>query len=71
KAPQTGLDHARLAALPVAGGTIRTIALNAAFLAAEDIGEIGMTHVIAALELENAKLDQPIDLGPLRRRRAI
>ncbi|MEM8657414.1 MAG: ATP-binding protein, partial [Pseudomonadota bacterium] len=71
EAPQSGLDHARLAALPVAGGTICTIALNAAFLAAEDSGEIGMTHVIAALELDNAKLDQPIDLGPLRRRRAI
>lgn len=68
-APAAGLDCDRLAELPLAGGSIRTIALNAAFLAADRGAAIGMGDVLAAVEIESAKLDQRIDPGALRRRR--
>lgn len=69
-APLGMLDLKRLAKLPATGGTIRNVAVNAAFLAAEAESAIEMEHVFVALELENAKLSQPIDLGPIRRRAA-
>ena len=68
QAPLENIDTATLAILPATGGTIRNAALNAAFLAADAGGAIGMDEVLAALEIENAKLPQPIDLAPLRRR---
>ncbi len=68
QAPLDNVDAAKLAILPATGGTIRNAALNAAFLAAEAGSAIGMDQVLAALEIENAKLAQPIDLAPLRRR---
>ncbi|MEW9920200.1 ATP-binding protein [Marimonas sp. MJW-29] len=71
EAPLDRVDPVTLALLPATGGTIRNAALNAAFLAAETESAIGMTHVCAALEIENAKLAQPIDLGPLRRRASL
>jgi AAA+ superfamily predicted ATPase len=53
-----GLDAAKLAHLRLAGGNIRNIALNAAFIAA-DVGEpVGMAHVRAAAESEYAKLER-------------
>ncbi|MGH8072134.1 MAG: ATP-binding protein [Candidatus Entotheonellia bacterium] len=58
--PTDGLDLARLARLNVAGGNIRNIALNAAFLAA-DVGEpVRMTHVLHAAQSEYAKLEKPL-----------
>ncbi|MEP6068060.1 MAG: AAA family ATPase [Paracoccaceae bacterium] len=66
-APVSALDFAKLAQLPAAGGTIRNASLNAAFLAADEDSDIGMLHVLHALELENSKLAQPLDLNPLRR----
>jgi hypothetical protein len=57
--PVTG-DPARMARLPVAGGTIRTIAVNAAFLAAEAGDPVGVGHLAAAARREYAKLDKPI-----------
>ena len=44
----------------VAGGNIRNIALLAAFLAAEDGGEIGMAHVARAAKREYQKLGKLI-----------
>lgn len=67
-APVGPIDTAALASLPATGGTIRNAALNAAFLAADTGGPIEMAHILIALEQENTKLSQPIDLGPLRRR---
>lgn len=55
-----GVDPARLAQLGVAGGAIRNIALNAAFLAAEESAPIGMAHLGRAAESECAKLDKKI-----------
>lgn len=58
--PLEALDHERLARLAVAGGTIRTIAINAAFLAAEDGGTVTAEHVMTAARREYSKLEKPI-----------
>ncbi|MGW5472331.1 ATP-binding protein [Streptomyces chartreusis] len=57
--PTEVLDLDRLSSLPVTGGTIRTIALNAAFAAAADAGPVTMPHVLAAARTEFRKLDLP------------
>ena len=54
------VDPGRLARLAVAGGTIRTIAINAAFLAAEAGEAVNLGHLAAAARREYAKLDKPI-----------
>jgi hypothetical protein len=46
--PTQGLDAERLATLQVAGGSIRNIALGAAFYAAEADAPVGMRHILAA-----------------------
>jgi hypothetical protein len=56
--PTDGLDVARLARLNVAGGTIRNIALHAAFLAAERCEPVRMPAVLAAARTEYAKLER-------------
>ncbi|HXM58288.1 MAG TPA: ATP-binding protein [Candidatus Dormibacteraeota bacterium] len=61
---RTGLDLERLARLDVAGGSIRNIALQAAFLAAGDGAPIGMRHLARAARTECAKIGKP--LGPGR-----
>jgi hypothetical protein len=58
--PVDGLDVARLAQLSVAGGNIRSIALNAAFLAADAGEPIRMGHVLHAAHREYAKLERPL-----------
>ncbi|MFI0793729.1 ATP-binding protein [Micromonospora rubida] len=60
QAPTEGLDPAKLARLNVTGGTIRTVALSAAFLAAEADEPIRMSHVLAATRTEYAKLEKPL-----------
>ncbi|WP_380874676.1 ATPase [Sphingomonas sp. DBB INV C78] len=61
--PVADLDMARLARLQVAGGAIRTIAINAAFLAAEDGRAVDQQHVLAAARREYAKLEKPITIA--------
>lgn len=56
--PLEPLDHARLANLAVPGGTIRSIALNAAFLAAEAGVPVGMAHLRRAVCLEATKREK-------------
>jgi hypothetical protein len=58
--PLSDVDLARLARLQVAGGNIRTIALGAAFLAAEDGGAVTMAHLLAATRREYAKLEKTL-----------
>lgn len=58
--PTAGLDVERLAQLNVAGGNIRTIAINAAFLAAEAGEPVRMAHLLAAARSEYAKLEKPL-----------
>lgn len=65
-APQEGLDLGRLAQLNVAGGSIKNIALNAAFIAADSGAPIGMGHVRSAARAEYEKLGKPLTDGELR-----
>lgn len=53
------IDYAKLARLSVAGGSIRNIALAAAFLAAEAGTPIGMAQLLQAAQLDAAKRDKP------------
>lgn len=59
-APTEGLDFEKLARLNVAGGNIRNIALNAAFLAADAGEPIRMTHLLRAARTEYAKLEKQL-----------
>jgi AAA+ superfamily predicted ATPase len=58
--PTLGLDVERLAQLSVAGGSIRNVALNAAFLAADTNEPVGMSHVLRAARSEYAKLEKAL-----------
>jgi hypothetical protein len=58
--PTDGLDVEKLARLNVAGGNIRNIALNAAFLAANAGGEVHMEHLLRAVRSEYAKMEKPL-----------
>jgi ATPase family associated with various cellular activities (AAA) len=58
--PAEALDHAKLARLNVAGGNIRTIALNAAFIAAGAEQPVGMAHVLRATSAEYVKLERAL-----------
>ena len=58
--PTRGLRFERLARLNVAGGNIRTIALNAAFAAADGGGPVTITHLLSAARSEYAKLERPL-----------
>lgn len=60
KTPTNELAPARLAALNMAGGNIRNIALNAAFLAADGSEAVGMGHLLEAAKLEALKVERPI-----------
>jgi SpoVK/Ycf46/Vps4 family AAA+-type ATPase len=57
-APTDALDIEWLARLNVTGASIRNIAVNAAFLAADEAVSVGMDHVLRAARMELAKLDQ-------------
>jgi AAA+ superfamily predicted ATPase len=58
--PTAGLNVERLAQLSVAGGSIRNVALKAAFLAADTNEPVGMSHVLRAARSEYAKLEKPL-----------
>jgi len=58
--PTEGLDVDKLARLGVAGGNIRSIAMNAAFLAADDDEPIRMLHLLRAVRTEYAKIEKPL-----------
>lgn len=58
--PTEGLDMRKLSRLNVAGGNIRNIAINAAFLAAEAGGPVTMTEVMQAARSEYGKLERPM-----------
>jgi hypothetical protein len=58
--PTDGLEPERLARLNVAGGNIRSIALSAAFLAADAGEPVLMAHVLRAARSEYAKLEKPL-----------
>jgi hypothetical protein len=61
--PTEGLDAEKLGRLNVAGGNIWSMALNAAFLAADADEHVGMTHLRRAAERECAKLEKPLTVA--------
>lgn len=58
--PTDGLDVNKLARLNVAGGNIRNIALNAAFLAADEGKPVQMKHLLHAARRECAKIEKSL-----------
>jgi SpoVK/Ycf46/Vps4 family AAA+-type ATPase len=58
--PTEGLDPKELSRLNVAGGNIRNIALNAAFVAADAGEPVRMTHLLRAARSEYAKLEKAL-----------
>jgi SpoVK/Ycf46/Vps4 family AAA+-type ATPase len=58
--PTENLDLARLSRLNVAGGNIRNMALNAAFLAADGNEPVRMKHLLRAARSEYTKLEKPL-----------
>ncbi|MDJ0509145.1 MAG: AAA family ATPase [Crocosphaera sp.] len=58
--PTESLDFQTLAKLNVAGGNIRNIALNAAFLAADNNEAITMKHILQAAKNEYLKLERSL-----------
>jgi hypothetical protein len=63
EATTTGLEIAALTRMEISGGNIRNIALNAAFLAADEQQTIGMAHVMRAARREYAKIDKMMSEG--------
>ncbi len=66
KAPTEGLDFAKLARLNVAGGNIRNIALNAAFIAADAEEPVQMKHIKIAAQTEYIKLERTLTDAEVR-----
>jgi hypothetical protein len=64
--PVANLDFDRLAQLNVAGGVIRNIAMQAAFLAADDSMLIEARHILAAARTEYAKMEKPLTMAEIR-----
>ncbi|MEM7713566.1 MAG: ATP-binding protein, partial [Cyanobacteria bacterium P01_A01_bin.68] len=58
--PTQGLDERKLARLNVAGGNIRNIALNAAFIAAQAGTVVQMQHILQATKSEYTKMERPL-----------
>ena len=58
--PLSNIDVDRLAQLNVSGGSIKNIAINAAFLAAGEGAPVSMQHLLVAARLESVKLQRPI-----------
>ena len=60
RAPLQDIDVGKLARLSIAGGSIRNVALNAAYLAADDGAAISMRHLRSAADAEFAKADKQL-----------
>jgi hypothetical protein len=63
---RAGLDSDKLAAFALTGGSIHSVALNAAFLAAQARQPVTMSVVFEALRSELRKLEQPIHESDFR-----
>ena len=59
-APLEGVDFSSLARMQLSGGHIRSVAVNAAFMAAGDGAPISMRHLRHAAQREAAKLERPL-----------
>jgi hypothetical protein len=66
KLPKEAFDARQLARMNLAGGAIRNVALNAAFLAAADGGMVKAEHLLAAARSEYAKLEKPLTASEVK-----
>ena len=66
KTPTVGLQPRRLAQLNIAGGNIRNIAMNAAFLAAAKGEPVRMADLLEAARLEAQKIERPLTDAEIR-----
>lgn len=64
--PKQGLDYERLARLNISGGNIHSIALNAAFAAAQNGQCVTMPILLAAARTEMRKLDKGVNEAEFR-----
>jgi SpoVK/Ycf46/Vps4 family AAA+-type ATPase len=64
--PTEGVRPDRLAQLTMAGGSIRNMALNAAFIAADAGRPVGMPDLLQAARTECAKADRPLSDAEIR-----
>jgi len=64
--PTRALDFAALARLNVAGGNIRNIAMNAAFLAANADEPVSTRHLLRSAQGEYSKLERSLTEGEIR-----
>jgi predicted nucleic acid-binding protein len=64
--PTQALNAKLLSSLPMAGGGIRNIALNAAFLAAGRCAAVRMSDVLEATRMEAVKLERPLVESEIR-----
>ncbi len=64
--PTEGLDAAKLARLNVTGGTIRNIALHAAFVAADADEPVRMAHLLRAARSTYVRLEKPLTDNEIR-----
>jgi hypothetical protein len=64
--PTAGLEYDRLARLNLSGGNIHSIAINAAFAAAQAGEAVTMPIVLAAARTEFRKLEKPINEADFR-----
>jgi len=58
--PTLDLDYVKLGKLSVAGGNIRNIASNSAFIAADHNEPVQMKHILQAAKIEYIKLEKPM-----------
>jgi hypothetical protein len=73
--PRRTLDFERLGRFNLAGGSIHSAALGAAFMAADAGSRLDTTHVLAAIRAEYEKLGKPVNeseflIGPRAKERA-
>lgn len=61
RAPTRDLQFSFLSKLDLSGGNIRSVAINAAFIAAEERSPISMSNVMRAAAREYAKLSRPVN----------
>ena len=64
--PLDTLDYDRLARLNLAGGSVHSVALNAAFMAAHAGTKVTMPLILAAARAEFIKLERPINQADFR-----
>jgi AAA+ superfamily predicted ATPase len=60
RTPRDAIDNGKLARLSVTGGSIRNIAINAAFRAAELEAPVSMAHLLHAAHHEASKRERPL-----------